>query len=216
MKTASITLLSLAFLLVSTAGKPETDLAQVTGRVTTLWGEPCEEAEVSFYELEGIKGTSPTEKLIKQVRTNKSGEYSATDLPYGHYRVDVSLPGYGNTEIWRFYLWRDAKRVLDLGVPMGILHHVSQINVSGRVVDENKSPVENATVTLINAYNTSKVYQTRTTSSGNYSFDVIQIGEYVLWVTKPGHGISTTNVQLGNGERKVIDLKLKKQPPIKK
>ncbi len=216
MKVVFITILSLTILLTSFARSADDELATVRGQVTTLWGEPCEEVTVSFYQLEGIWGISPTEKLIKQAKTGKNGEYSVTDLPWGQYRVDVSFQGYGHTEVWRFYLWRNAKRVLDLGVPMGMLDHVSQMKVSGKITYDNGNAVENATITLANAHNLSKMQQARTDSSGNYSFEEIQIGDYVVWATKPGYALATTSVRLGNGEQKVVNLKLLPQVQIKK
>ena len=96
------------------------DYVSVRGRITTLWGEPLEKAEVSFYQLEGISGVPPSEKLIRRVVTDKEGNYNAEKLPVGQYRVGISAD-YGGTEVWRFPLYRNGNEteVLDVGVPMG-------------------------------------------------------------------------------------------------
>lgn len=129
----TISLLLVALLtLTAWSLTQDDDFASVKGRVTTLWGEPFGEAEVSFYELEGISGNSPTEKLVRRVVADNDGNYKADKLPWGQYRAGVSAKGYGHTEVWRFYLARDADEILDVGVPMGYLHTSHLTNDSER------------------------------------------------------------------------------------
>ena len=156
--TVSLFLVAL-LTLTAWALTQDDDFASVKGRVTTLWGVPFGESEISFYELEGINGNSPTEKLVRRVVADKDGNYKAEKLPWGQYRVDISAKGYGHTEVWRFYLARDADEVLDIGVPIGYTHAISQMHVSGVVQESNGKPAANATVTLVNAYNTSESQQ---------------------------------------------------------
>ncbi len=209
----TVSLLLVALLtLTAWALTRDDDFASVKGRVTTLWGEPFGEAEVSFYELEGIRGNSPTEKLVRRVVADKDGNYKADKLAPGQYRVDVSARTYGHTEVWRFYLARDADEVLDVGVPMGYLHHISQMTVSGVVRQANGSPVKNATVTLTNAYDATESQQTRTDDKGKYKFMEIQVGDYVLYSAKSGFYPSATTFRLDNGEQQVADVKLEVAP----
>jgi hypothetical protein len=98
--------------------------ARVRGRVTTLWGDPVEQARVSFYKLKGISGNSPTERLIRRVETDNDGNYKAV-VPWGQYRVEVKdSSGVGGTEIWMFYLGENDDRVLDIGMPSGNWHFI--------------------------------------------------------------------------------------------
>jgi uncharacterized protein (DUF2249 family) len=191
----------------------EEDLASVRGRVTTLWGQSIEEAQVSFFQLEGIQGHSPTEKLIHHTFTDKNGEYKVNALPWGQYRVEVGLKGYGHTEIWRFYLWRGAKRVLDIGVPMGMLDHISQMEIRGTVWRSKKEAVKDATVTLVSVYDPSESQQVRSDANGKYSLLLIQEGDYLLHVSKPGSKASVTTISIRSGERKTADLSLTPMQP---
>ena len=43
--------------------------------------------------------------------------------------MNVSLFGFGHTEVWRSYLWRGADRVLDIGIPIGYTHTLAPITV---------------------------------------------------------------------------------------
>jgi uncharacterized surface anchored protein len=188
------------------------ETASVSGRVTTLWGEPVEQAEVSFFRIEGINRNSPTEKLIKLVRTDNEGNYKVGNLPWGQYRVNVEFKGYGHTEVGRFYLWRNAERVLDVGVPMGMLHGIEPSTISGVVRQMGNSSVKDATVTLMNAYDMTKFQQVRTDENGRYSLREIQVGDYVLYAVKPGFSVSATTLRLNNGEKHAVDIKLLPAP----
>ena len=212
MKTKTFIFILLLVIIGPSASAQGDEPASVRGRVTTLWGEPVEAVEVSFFELAGIGGTSPTEKLIRRVLTDKEGNYRADKLAPGEYRVAVVFPQYGHTEVWRFYLWRGANRVLDIGVPMGMLHGIEAAEVSGAVKDLNGGLVRDATVTLTNAYNAGESQQVRTDGQGRYSLREIQVGDYVLYVTRPGFGVSVTGLRLSNGEKKRADVRLVPAP----
>ena len=204
-----LTLGLLCFAIVaSSAAAQEDDLASVSGRVTTLWGEPLETAEVAFFQLEGIQGNSPTEKLVRRVATDKNGEYQLNALPWGQYRVDVGLRGYGHTEVWRFSLWRGAKRVLDLGIPMGDYHGIAQMQIRGTVKDATNKPIKGATVTFINLYDSSESQQVRTDAHGKYVFHTMQAGDYSLYASKPTYAVASKMVSIRNGDRKTFDLVL--------
>jgi protocatechuate 3,4-dioxygenase beta subunit len=192
----------------ASAFSQDDDVASVRGRVTTLWGEPIETAEVAFFQLEGIQGNSPTEKLIRRATTDKNGDYKIEGLPWGQYRVDVGLFGYGHTEVWRFYLWRGAKRILDIGIPMGMLDGISQMQVRGTVKDVAGRPVNDATVTMINPYDPSKSQQVRTDATGNYDLRSMQEGDYSLYASKPGFAVASKTISIRNGDHKTSSLVL--------
>jgi hypothetical protein len=153
MKLLNCVCLLLSVLIASSeAVAQEGEPASVSGRVTTLRGDPLAGAEVRFFELEGIRGISVKETLVKTVTTDDLGSYKVEGLPFGQYRVNVEVRGFGHTEVWRFYLWRKARRVLDIGVPVGYTHGLIEITVKGQVRGEKGKILEEATVTLVNAY----------------------------------------------------------------
>ena len=189
--------------------------ASVSGRVTTLWGEPVEQAEVSFFQLKGISGNSLNEKPTQRVLTDKDGNYKAGNLPPGEYRVNVVLRGYGHSEVSRFYLWGRAKRVLDIGVKMGMLHGIEASKITGVVRQLSNSPCKDATVTLMNAYDRTEFQQVRTDENGRYSLIEIQMGDYVLYVAKRGFSVSAITLRLNNGGKNTVDIKLLRSPNMK-
>ena len=210
-----INLLFALILCASSAFAQDGDDARVRGRITNLSGFPAAEADVSFYKLEGIFGISPTEKLIRRVTTDKEGNYACEKLPWGQYRVDISAK-FGGTEIWRFYLWRQADRVLDIGVPVGYTHAFSERKVSGVVRQANGSAASNVTVTKRSAYEESDWEQARTDNTGKYEFKEIQPGDYVLYFTKQGFLPAAATFRIDfltkSVEQKIPDIKLEAEP----
>lgn len=189
------------------------DSARARGHITTLWGYPIEKAEIAFYQLEGIHGLSPTEKFVKRAITNSRGHYELDGLPPGQYRVDVGFNGSGQAEIWRYYLWRGASRVLDIGISIGMTHHLSEIVLSGSVKQGNREPISEATVTLLNAFDHGQTQQLITDQKGRFRFNLIQPGQYIVYAAKPGFFVGATTVDLGNGTKESVNLVLKRGQP---
>ena len=202
--------LSLLCLVIAatSAASQDDELASVSGRVTTLWGAPLETAEVAFFQLEGIQGNSPTEQLVRRVTTDKNGEYQINELPWGQYRVEVGLRGYGQTEVWRFYLWRGAKRTLDIGIPLGTYHHIAQMHIRCTVKDAANKPIKGATLTFINLYDSSESQQVRTDANGRYHLETMQEGDYSLYASKPAFAVSSKTITIRSGDRKTFDFVL--------
>jgi 5-hydroxyisourate hydrolase-like protein (transthyretin family) len=214
MQIRIILLFALIF-CASSAYAQDVEYARVKGRITSLSGYPAAGADVTFYELEGINGISTAEKLIRRVTTNKDGNYICEKLPLGQYRVEINAK-FGWTEIWRFYIWRDSYRVLDVGVPVGYAHAFSQIKVSGVARQANGSPAANVTVTKRSAYEESDWEQVRTDNRGKYEFKEIQPGDYVLYFTKQGFLPAATTFRINfptkSVEQKIPDIKLEAEP----
>jgi hypothetical protein len=201
---------ALIFILLAAAlaSGQEDDPAAVRGRVTTLAGDALEGVEVKFFQLDGISGNSPAEKLVKTAKTDKAGNYRVEKLPWGQYRVEFSSD-LGKTEIWRFYLWRKADRVLDAGIPVGYTHGLAEIPVAGQVRATDNDKLENATVTLVNAYDPGETQQVRTDKNGRYRMTLIQPGQYIIFVTGPGFEAAAKNLDLGNGAAVNVDFSMK-------
>ena len=215
LKIAAIALLVMSLTLLVRAQRVEKP-SYVSGRITTLWGAPIEQAQVSFYKLKGFGGISPTEKLAQRVTTGKDGKYKAT-VSHGEYRVEVITNGQGKTEVWRFYLGDDDNRILDIGVPLGNWHFVSRMKVSGVVRQPDGTPVRDATVTMIPAYSynepqTFVSFQGRTDAQGRYDFVSLEVGDFVVYVAKPGFLPDSAAFRLNNGEEKTVDIELKVAP----
>jgi hypothetical protein len=208
---------SVALFTLPAWGQRVEKTARVRGRVTTLWGEPVEQSRVSFYKLQGLSGNSPTERLIRRVETDEEGNYKAV-VPWGQYRVEVSdSSGVGRTEVWRFYLGENDNRVLDIGLPSGNWHFVSPMRVGGVVKQLDGTPVADATVTMIPAYPYYEPHafvssQGRTDAQGRYDFGSLEVGDFVVYVAKPGFLPASTAFRLDNGEKKTVNFELKIAP----
>src|SRR5947209_1318357 len=135
MKATVISLLSMAAAITMLVALPEqNELAKVKGRVTDLMGNLIDQAEIQFFKLEDVRGIPnrgipKSETLVRRVVADRQGTFNIEEMPWGQYRVDVALTGFGRTEVCRFGLWRAANRVLDIGLPLGYEHGLSQIRV---------------------------------------------------------------------------------------
>lgn len=182
------------------------DTAVVDGRITTLSGFPLPQAKVSFYKLESPDIPLRTATLVRDVVTNEAGKYKVENLPWGQYHVLAELPGFPKAEVWRFYLWRDAERVLDIGLGMGILHGIEAMRLSGTVRTPAGKPVSDATVTLLASFDSRRAEQKRTNQSGRFMFQTLQGGEYVVYACVPQFIGSSVTVTLASGARKEVAL----------
>jgi len=90
----------------------------------------------------------------------------------------------------------------------GALAQGTASRVTGTVVDQSGAIIPDATVTLTNEA-TKVDFTTQTTSTGNYSFDSVQVGIYTVTVEKQGFKkfVSTTN-QINVNQPATIDVAL--------
>jgi hypothetical protein len=182
--------------------------ARARGRVVLFSGVPVEGATVKFYLLDSTRGLPSKETLVRQVQSAPDGRFIADGLPFGQYRVEVELFGFGRTEVWRFYLWRGADRVLDIGLPQGMQHGLEVATVLGTVKGDKGDLLPDATVTLVAAYNLMESSQVRTDGNGRFELTTIQPGEYVLWAAKDGWRASAVSFHLGSGAKQTITVTL--------
>ena len=194
----------------TTIGKIE-DFAPGTARTVLVGDRPVLVIRTPDGELRAFSALCTHLQCI--VGYYSSGAYVAKGIPWGQYRVNVEVPTFGHTEVWRFYLWRNARRVLDIGVPIGITHGLSEITIEGTVSGENGKRLRDATVTIVNVYDSEETEQVRTDSNGSYKITRIQPGQYVLYAYYPGYGPTASTLDLGNGTKTSLDFSIK---PVKR
>jgi hypothetical protein len=187
----------LILVMMSTSGREKTESASVEGRVTNLSGFSIPGIRVRFYLLLFEKGiiVSAEGRLIDTAITDESGYYKLGGLPPGQYRVVIAEPGFAEVDMWRVSLPRGVKKELDIGVPTET-HGLTVFSVTGRVEQIDKTPLEDATVTVVNAFNHDEMWQTRSDKNGLYKITLIQAGQYLVYTSKPGFQVSVVSVYL--------------------
>jgi hypothetical protein len=174
----------------SIEAKQKDDTITVHGRVTDNYGEPLEGAAVQFFARYGYHGTDI--RLIKSVVTDAEGNYSVTGISYpGAYMVFAECKGFKNTEISRVFLSK-GKNLLDIVLEVGAVTDVGSIEIKGTVSQADKTPLQDATVTVISIFTSELVRQARTDKNGNYKFSLSPLGQYVIYVSKSGFAINAT------------------------
>lgn len=205
--TQSLVALLMVFLL-RTAVLPQEPFASARGRTTDLWGTPLRDADVSFYRLVFENGNlvSALGILEARTKTDKEGNFALRDLLPGHYRVSVDLRGFRHTEVFRFRLPAGSNQVLDIGLEVGLLTDTRAGEVNGKVSTTDKTPLKDATVTVMSAFAPDLVERTRTDDAGRYRVMLHAPGQYIVYASKPGFAIGA--VCLPGVERQSVDLVL--------
>lgn len=184
------------FLGITTIGFAQEDKpAKVRGRVSNYFGFPLEKIEVKFFLLKMKSGeyVSAEGQFIKSAFTNELGLYEVSELPWGEYRVSTNGSGFPKMEVWRFYLWSNAERTLDLGLKAGIIHGFPELKVFGTVTLNNGEAVDDVTITLINAFDGTEAKQAKTDKNGKYQIEFIQPGQYIIYASKPDFSVAASS-----------------------
>src|SRR5258708_20815328 len=94
MRTSAKSVLAFAILLACFAGlsySQGTDLGTIRGTVTDASGAVVPNAKIEVTDL--------STNITRQLKTNSEGNYEASALKSGNYKVTVSPPGFANAEI---------------------------------------------------------------------------------------------------------------------
>src|SRR5882757_10480409 len=62
--------------------------------------------------------------------------------------------------------------------------------ISGQVGDESQKPIESATISLLNAKDSSRAKQTITDKTGHFALENIRSGKYLVSASTVGHNTS--------------------------
>jgi protocatechuate 3,4-dioxygenase beta subunit len=154
--------------------------ANIQGHVSDPFGFPIPGAKV---------------KVLSEDRTgqfqgiaNKQGAYNINNLPAGQYKVLVSSLGFA-TEERNIRVWDGDQVVLDVGLNPGGAD-LPSIEVSGTVRQPDNAPLEDATITIANAFNQRLVQKVRTDKEGHYTVSVDTPGQYIVSASKAGFMVS--------------------------
>jgi len=204
MKSRPFILLILTLTLTYVAEAQQKDeTAIIHGRVTDLFGRGLEGATIQFFSRPGLKALNEI-SFVKSVTTDAQGNYILAGLPYGYYKASVELRGFRHSEVSLVFLSK-GENVLDIGLEVGALIDIPAMEISGTVRQSDKSPVMNATVTLMSAFKSDVAYRTRTDKDGEYKFIVNTHSQYIIYASKPGFEASAATT---TGEVRGKDLVL--------
>lgn len=118
---------------------------------------------------------------LRATRSDDAGNYALFNLPPGMYEITASGPGFQEQAIKNFPIQFNQKNVVKL--PLFTLRSAS---LNGKVVDSQARSLPNAKVQLINEAGL-LIDQTFTDRNGQYHFDNLEAGTYLLISTWTGH-----------------------------
>jgi hypothetical protein len=168
----------IATIIAAGQGMPTTN---IQGRVSDPFGFPIAGAKVEF--------VSENRTRQFQVIADKEGAYTLNNLPAGEYKVLVSSLGFA-TEERNIRVWDGDQVILDIGLNAGGAD-LPPIEVSGTVRKHDDAPVEDATITVANAFNQRLTQTVRTDKHGRYKIGVDNPGQYIVSASKAGFMVST-------------------------
>src|SRR4029077_5227408 len=116
------------------------------------------------------------------------GAYNINNLPAGQYKILVSSLGFA-TEERNIRVWDGEQVILDVGLNAGGAD-LTPIEVSGTVRQPDNVPLEDATITVANAFNQRLTKKVRTDKGGHYSVSVDNPGQYIVSASKAGFMVS--------------------------
>jgi hypothetical protein len=198
MITAVALIVGVAFTMLA---EPRPLTASVQGRITDLFGSPV---AVSVVEVISAGREQPF-----RARTDEQGNYKFGSLPTGQLTLTVHSAGFLQEERTTF-LSSGEQQVLDIGLEVGQLSDLPPIEISGTVRQQN-SALQDATVTIVSAFNQRLIKQVKTDATGRYKVSVSNPGQYVIYASKPGFVVNATTVLLPTQlprERRTVDLML--------
>jgi hypothetical protein len=157
------------------------DTFVLSGRITTDYGCTISEATVVVSSV-----AAPGEVLAKTT-TDANGRYSFDRLPdvNGPVRIVAEANGFSRAE-HTMVIARNYPNIWDAGLALARLFDTGH-QVSGAVVDQQKRPLADATVSLLRPNIDGRLSQVRTDKAGRFLFDNVDQGAYVVIVTRPAY-----------------------------
>ena len=182
-----VVLLAFLLLCAQTSRWQSDQDVELLGQVSDLFGQP----------IEGVSVEASPERpdLLFSNITDSKGWYRLRKLRPGQYTVVASYRGFRREE--RTILLKGPEPyTLNLGLEPGSLSDPFPIQVSGIVTLSTKRPQENATVSIVNAFNDRLSYLTTTDAKGEYKLSVDHPGQYLVYATSPGYPAAVTTITL--------------------
>ncbi|HSR50724.1 MAG TPA: carboxypeptidase regulatory-like domain-containing protein [Acidobacteriota bacterium] len=128
-------LLASTLLAAGASPQPESEFATVEGRISSLVdGAFLPGAEVQILSM-------PSGRVVARVISDDRGNYSASGLAAGRYRVSASLDGFQPTDSETFDLPAGGLRQVDLALPIQSLEESVEV-VGSRQADETGTSIE--------------------------------------------------------------------------
>jgi hypothetical protein len=143
----------------------------IEGYVDDLSGEPLRDVHVEL-----IKG----DQVESSTETNENGSYLFSDIPIGMYTIKFEMEWYG-LESANITIDRAEKRYLNM-----TLTAVDGGGVKGIVTNNKGAPIEGAVIYLESE--NGSVISTASDQDGNYVFDPVLPGAYLIWSFSETHG----------------------------
>ena len=170
-----------------------------------------------FTNLKGSAASLEQRSWFKRSRPTKTVTTKRSSR--GDSIAEIKGHGWENAEVWRYYLGEGDDGILDIGAHQGNWHVIRRMKVSVVVKQPDGKPVSDATITMIPAYSYNEPQsfvslQQRTNDQGRYDFFPLEVGDFVLYVAKPGFLPGSAAFRVNNGEEKAIDIELKVAPPF--
>jgi protocatechuate 3,4-dioxygenase beta subunit len=160
--------------------------ASIHGRILDPFGFPVSRVTVEILAEKGV-----------QFRTlsDQQGNYRLADVPAGEYNISVSSLGF-ITEKSTVTVEKSSDVQLDFGLVAGYLGESIPIEVSGTVRDLDKTPLQDVTVTVSNAFSQRLIQKAKTDKEGRYKIQVDYPGQYIVYAAKPSFMVSAATIVL--------------------
>jgi hypothetical protein len=156
----------------------------IHGRVVDLFGKPIVNAEVELHLVDSDrKVTAPTDSL---------GHYFFDRSVKGKFEITVRAQGFRLERVQGSF-FEGSPKPLDIGLIVGGHNDLPGIVIDGTVRMNGRS-VKNATVGVVNIFNTNVKHVAFTDRSGRYRLEIVDPGQYVIYAFAEHAAVEATSL----------------------
>ena len=161
--------------------------ASVSGVITDVANQPIPGADMSLYSVD----------RILQTKSDKNGVFRFINVPIGTYQLESASPGFKLRKMWPIEVTNTNAPLVSLTMEVADaecagMDRIAYASVTagkslkGIVIFDSKVPIPNAEVQLVRASETLVLISLRTNDKGEFLFDDLEPGRYILKVSHPG------------------------------
>lgn len=169
--------------------------ATLSGVITDAIGTQIPDATISLYSAD----------RVMRAKSDMKGKFQFSDVPSGAYQLETTRPGFKTMKIAAIQVTGKNEPLsirLDVAAagPCANMNSVSYVGMAGRklyvgmagrkligIVLASKQPVADAEVDLVSAFGTGVLATQRSNSKGEFIFNNLTPGQYLLMVSHSGY-----------------------------
>jgi hypothetical protein len=149
---------------------------------------------------------------VGRTTTRPTGEFRLENLARGRVEVSIELAGFRTGQ--HTVTLDSGENVLDSSIALGRVAEVAPHRIGGVVRTSSGRPLAGATVSLLGAFDHTRLAQVRTDSMGSYQIETVDSGQFLLVASHVAHDVQVRVVDFkyDNGQSTQVEFRLASRP----